>query len=156
MRIGVLGIVAVLCVGTFACAERTTTAEQAGQQKSANTAQAEINYASDEEHIEARHAARWKAALAADYDTVWEFATPEYRAIYSKSHLHNQYGARVQRKNPRINKIVIDEATGVANVSTLIDVIILIESTGSLIEQVAEIEEKWKKTDGQWYFIEPK
>lgn len=111
---------------------------------------------SEEEALRARVEARWQAILALDFDKVYQFATPSYRATHSLEHFKNQYAAQIERKGVEIRQIGFDpEDPNTARVQ-----VILRFATsgvhGPVLELSNPIDETWVKEEGQWWYVEPR
>lgn len=104
-----------------------------------------------------RHEERWAAVISVDFDKVYEYATPEYRALYSKTHLHNQYAAQIRRKAAHVANIRRDESDPtVAYVKTELTFQTLLPDGGNIYQDQILLDETWKFSDGEWWFVEPR
>lgn len=114
---------------------------------------------SQEEHearVRQRHQERWDAVIRVDFDRVYEYTTPEYRTIYSKTHLHNQYGAQIMRKSVRIISLKFD-----ADDPTLVHIetgltFATVTASGGLYEDEILLRDKWRFSQGDWWYVEPR
>lgn len=117
---------------------------------------AALGLRSDEAALRARVEARWQAILALDFDRVYQFATPAYRATHSLEHFKNQYAAQVERKGIEIRALRFDpEEPNTAKVQVALR-FATSGVYGPVIEGTDYIEETWVKEKGQWWYVEPR
>lgn len=110
-----------------------------------------------DERLIFRHGERWAAVIAADFDLVYEYATPEYRAIYSKTHLHNQYATQIKRKAATVANIRRDESDpSIAYVKTELTFQTLLPDGGNIYQDQVLLDETWRFSEGDWWFVEPR
>jgi len=110
-----------------------------------------------DERLVERHGERWAAVIAADFDKVYEYATPEYRAIYSKTHLHNQYATQLKRKAATVANIRRDNVEPeIAYVKTELTFQTLLPDGGNIYQDQVLLDETWKYSAGDWWFVEPR
>lgn len=108
-----------------------------------------------EQRLRERHAGRWNAVVAVDFDTVYEYATPEYRKIYSATHLHNQYAAQIERTSAKMRSVNYSPDGNIAYVRTLLGFRTTLPN-GEIYEDAAGLDEQWRFIDGDWWFVEPR
>lgn len=142
-------LVALVALVLSSCGSKT-------QKETSVSAFADFTVEEHEEKLRARHAERWAAVIKVDFDEVYEYATPEYRGIYSKTHLHNQYGAQIRRKSARIVELKFDDADPkLAHIKTGLT-FATVTPSGSLYEDEVILNDKWRFSQGYWWFVEPR
>ncbi len=111
---------------------------------------------SEATRLRERVEARWQAILALDFDHVYQFATPDYRATHSLEHFKNQYAAQVERKGIEVRSVEFDpEDPNLAKVL----VILRFQTSGVVgpaFEGTSRVTETWIKQQGQWWHVEPR
>lgn len=133
------------------CGAQDDNVKQSEQQKFE-----EISWKEHTAAITERHALRWGEVIKVNFDGVYEYATPEYRRLYSKTHLHNQYAAQIKRKKARVLSIEKDpnnQHTAVVKTALTFATVL---PNGELYEDEIALSERWRFSEGQWWFVEPK
>ncbi len=90
-----------------------------------------------------------------DMAAVYSFATPTYRATYDLRHLQGQYAGQIQRKRIEIESIEIDEDDSAAKAN----VVVWAETSGfggAPLEISTISKGAWIKSDGLWWYVEPR
>lgn len=98
--------------------------------------------------------ARWDALVKGDYDTVYEFASPTYREVFSKRHFLRGHSRQVKRTGIEIDKI---EFTNDERTQARVSLYILYKTElwgGQLYEGRRFHREAWVKEDGEWWRVE--
>lgn len=113
---------------------------------------AESSQMQDQQALNGRAEARWKAIMAEDYEAAYKLETPTYRRTYDQIHFMLQFAGQVRRKSVGVEKIEFDQneptlATVVMNVHFIAQV------GGQPIESTTYFRESWIKLDGQWWHL---
>ncbi len=104
--------------------------------------------------LEQRVRERWQALIAMDYDRVWAFATPAFRAVFPKSMYVHKFSYAVERELTSIEIVNYDADAAVASVA----VGVMSQSTKqassasrALGPVPITVREKWIFADGEWW-----
>lgn len=109
-----------------------------------------------QEQVRERVQARWDAIIAMDYDKVYTFATPAYRATYGLDHYRNQYAGQIIKESIELISITIPEDDpGTASVRLNLNFSATSVPSGRHQGQ-ALVNETWVRRDRQWWFVEPR
>ena len=127
-----------------------------GCSKDAENAATEVptNLTSDmEAALVARVEGKWRAMEAWDYATVYEYTTPKYREVFSKSMFLNKFGYDVRWELTGVDVLNYDAGAAVASVAVRVmsesaKQTTLASSIGALPDT---IREKWFYIDGEWW-----
>lgn len=97
---------------------------------------------------------RWEALITGDYDKVYAFASPSYRAAFPKSHLLGRYANQVKRTGVEVqNAKLSHDDPDVATVGVNIDYVTELWG-GGLYKGTRYFETSWIKEDDQWWHVE--
>ena len=109
-----------------------------------------------EDQVRERVQARWDAIIRMDYDTVYTFATPAYRATYDLDHWRNQYYGQIIKESIELKSITIPEGDP-DTAYVRLNLTFSASSVPSGRHQgEALVNETWVRRDGQWWFVEPR
>jgi uncharacterized protein YchJ len=109
----------------------------------------------DQAVIRSRVQARWDALIKLDMEKVYGFATPAYRDTYDLVHLHNQYGAQVERTGIEIFDIKLQESDpDTADVRLNLYFNSGGALPGSISPGVSYEKETWVRRKGCWWYVE--
>jgi len=106
-----------------------------------------------EEALVERVKGKWRAMEVQDYSAVYEYTTPNYRRVFSKSMYLNKFGYDVHWELTGVDVLYYDARAAVASVA----VRVMSESTkqttlASNIGPMADtVHEKWYYIDGEWW-----
>lgn len=110
---------------------------------------------SDEDAVRQRVQDRWAAIIANEWDQVYEFTTPAYRAAYSKKHFFNRYGGQITREAFEIQKIEFEDPE---HTTAKVRGNLHFSTSGVGPEGIYRgtqlVDETWVKVDGQWWHVE--
>lgn len=97
---------------------------------------------------------RWEALNARDYDSVWEFSTPAFKAVFPKAMYGLNFSYAVDRELTSIEVVNYDAVAAVASVA----VGVMSRSTKqassasrALGPVPITVREKWLFADGEWW-----
>ena len=106
--------------------------------------------------LEQRVWARWQTLSDRDFDKTWEFASPNYRSIFSKRMFRNKFSYGVEWELTAVNILNYDSRAAVASVAARV----MTESTkptSSALKAMGArpiiIRERWMLIDGEWWHI---
>ena len=134
----VSGVLALLfaCVLAAGCSEQDTLSEQ---QVGA---------------LEQRVRDRWQTLVARDFSATWEFESPNYRSVFSKSMYKHQFSYGVEWELTGVEVVNYDARAAVASV------VVRVMSRSTKPTSAASkaigatpifIREKWLLIDGEWW-----
>ncbi len=109
-----------------------------------------------QEQVRERVQARWDAIIAMDYDKVYTFATPTYRATYGLDHYRNQYAVQIIKESIELISITIPEDDPDTAFVRLNLTFVATSVPSGRYEGQALVHETWVRRDGQWWFVEPR
>ena len=97
---------------------------------------------------------RWHAMEAKDFGKAYEFATPKYRGIFSKSLYVNKFSYAVEWELTEIDIVNYDARAAVASVAVRVMSKPTKQTSAASVALGAlpsTIREKWFNVDGQWW-----
>ena len=104
--------------------------------------------------LEQRVRERWEALNARDYDRVWAFSTPAFRAVFPKAMYTHNFSYAVDRELTSIEVVNYDAVAAVASVA----VGVMSRSTKqassasrALGPVPITVREKWLFADSEWW-----
>ncbi|GAA0423686.1 hypothetical protein GCM10009133_35310 [Cocleimonas flava] len=103
--------------------------------------------------MESRVSERWGAFVDHKFGDAYKYATPTYRAVFTKDLYVSQFSHGVDWNLTKIADIKYDPATSVATVEVLVETKPRNSKGLSAEATVAsvEIREKWLHIKGQWW-----
>ena len=102
--------------------------------------------------IAQRAEARWKALISGDLAAAYQFASPEYRSVFSLQQFRAKFGTAVVWNLARVKSVKYDD-TNVAQV--LVQVEYQAPVGLQSVKGVREMTENWLySTDSEWYISE--
>lgn len=125
---------------------RITSAEDREQQYRAPTA-AELER---EPALRKRVEARWAALIDRDFDTVYEFATPDYQAKVDRAEHAKSFGDLVQWHLASVKEVRYDQENE-AEVIVSLTISVPLGESGT-VKTMVPVPERWVYQDDQWYF----
>ena len=105
--------------------------------------------------LEQRVRDRFQALVARDFEKVWEYSTPSYRAIFSKQLYAKKFSYAVELQLTGVEVVNYDSDAAVASVVVRVmsEPIKQTSSASSLIGATPErLREKWVFSQDQWWF----
>ena len=105
--------------------------------------------------LEQRVRDRFQALVARDFEKVWEYSTPSYRAIFSKQLYAKKFSYAVELQLTGVEVVNYDSDAAVASVVVRVmsKPIKQTSSASSLIGATPErLREKWVFSQDQWWF----
>lgn len=108
-------------------------------------------YVSQKPVLEARAGERWDALIKADFDKVYSYSSPEYRAVVTSQQFKGGYGRVLAWRLARVIDVSYDAPT-VANVSVEVTYQVDLPGSGKVIETQKAISEKWIYRDREWWY----
>lgn len=107
---------------------------------------------SAEESVKVKALARWEALIAGKLETAYEFATPEYRKVFTFEQFRRGiYGVGTWKKAEVSNVACVDNCV----VTMRIHVTITTPRLGDTIETSSLLKEQWTqdKGSGEWFYL---
>lgn len=104
--------------------------------------------------LEQRVQARWQTLMARDFEKTWEFATPNYRSVFSKRMYAKKFSYGVEWELTGVEVLNYDARAAVASVAAwVMTKPTKHTSTASkaLGARPIIIREKWILIDGEWW-----
>ena len=96
---------------------------------------------------------KWRAMEQRDFDTVYEYTTPNYRKIFSKSMFLNKFGPGMRWELTGIDVLNYDADAAVASVGagvmTQSTINTSLASESGLVSDT--VNEQWFLIDGEWW-----
>ncbi|MEB8430929.1 hypothetical protein OO007_01735 [Cocleimonas sp. KMM 6892] len=107
----------------------------------------------DRSELETRVSERWGAFVNHKFGDAYKYATPTYRAVFTKDLYVSQFSHGIDWNLTKIADIKYDPATSVATVIVLVETKPKNSKGLSAEASVAsvEIREKWLHIKGQWW-----
>jgi len=106
--------------------------------------------------LEERVWARWQTLSDRDFDKTWEFASPNYRSVFSKRMYRNKFSYGVEWELTEVNILNYDGRAAVASVGARVMTESTKPSSSALKAMGARpiiIRERWMFIDGEWWHI---
>ncbi|MEM8560865.1 MAG: hypothetical protein AAGF57_01455 [Pseudomonadota bacterium] len=104
--------------------------------------------------LEDRVQQRWQAMIAKDFGSVWEFSTPTFRGIFSKSMYVHKFSYAVDWELTEIEIVNYDADAAVASVAVGV-MSKPVKHTSAASKALGAVpvtmNEKWIFTDGEWW-----
>jgi hypothetical protein len=105
--------------------------------------------------LEQRVRDRFQALVARDFEKVWEYSTPSYRAIFSKQLYAKKFSYAVELQLTGVEVVNYDSDAAVASVVVrVMSKPTKQTSTASMLigATPSSLGEKWVFSQGQWWF----
>ena len=105
--------------------------------------------------LEQRVSERWQTLIAKDFDSAWEFTTPNYRRVFPKSLYVNKFSYAVDWELTGIEVVNYDAPAAVASVVVRVMSKPTKQTSSASIKLGAlptTIGEKWILIDRQWWY----
>ncbi len=105
----------------------------------------------DEALLKERVLARWQALIDRNFDAIYQFETPAYRAIYTPSQLRSQNGGQIEWRMVTVKQIDYDDPD-VARIQ--LEVAYRYADPGKeeqAFDMKQTVREIWLRKDGQWW-----
>ena len=106
--------------------------------------------------LEQRVWARWQTLMDRDFEKTWEFASPNYRSIFSKRMFSNKFSYGLEWELTEVKVVTYDGDAAVASVVTRV----MTKSTNPTASAFKAfgsrpiiIRERWMFIDGEWWHI---
>ena len=102
--------------------------------------------------IAERAEARWKVLISGDLDAAYQFASPEYRSVFSLQQFRAKFGTAVVWNLARVKSVKYDD-------SNVAQVLVQVEYQAPVglqsVKGVREMTENWLYSkDSEWYISE--
>jgi hypothetical protein len=108
----------------------------------------------DLDRLEQRVRERWEAKIARDFDTVWEYATPNYRKVFPKHMYRLNFSYALDWELTSVEVINYDADAAVASVAVRV-MSIPTKQTSEASRLIGatpvELREQWIFIDGEWW-----
>jgi hypothetical protein len=101
-----------------------------------------------EEIIATRADARWKAIIAGDWKSAYQYTTPAYRETITQAHYQGYIGSAVIRKAVEVKGVKCEEATACDATLHMTYTPVMMRRIGDITTVVTE---RWVDIDGEWY-----
>lgn len=101
--------------------------------------------------IAQRAEARWKALIAGDFQTAYEFETPARRSVFSLQQYKGNFGNSVVWQLARVKSVEYDPVN-VARVVLDVEYQAPVKGVENA-RGVRQMTEKWLYSDGGWWYI---
>jgi len=102
--------------------------------------------------LKARAEARWKALIAGDYATAYEYLSPDHRVVVSLQQFREKFGGAITWRMAIAKDIKYDSPT-VATVMVAVTYRYSGPRGGGDIEMGRLVAEKWLYSGGDWWYI---
>jgi len=104
--------------------------------------------------LEQRVRDRWQTLVNRDFDAAWEFETPNYRSVFSKSMYRQQFSYSVEWELTGVSILNYDAPAAVASVVARVmtkSTKPTSAATKAIGARPLSIREKWILIDGEWW-----
>lgn len=103
---------------------------------------------SPEEAVRARAQAKWNAQLAGQWQTVYDFSAPSYRAVVDLDKFRARFGSAVRWLAAEVVSVTCQDEVCTASVRIESRPALAASKTAPLSTHV---DEKWVREEGQWW-----
>lgn len=94
---------------------------------------------------------RWDALVKGDFEKVYSYLSPDYRAVVTLQQYRGKFGRALEWRVARAYQVNYDSPT-VASVSVEVAYRVGLPPKGEVIETKKFLTEKWLYKDGEWWY----
>jgi hypothetical protein len=109
----------------------------------------------DFSQLEKRVADRWQARINRDWETAWEYTTPNYRGIFPKRLYINKFSYAVDWELTGVEVVTYDARAAVASVAVRV-MSSPTKQTSAASRSIGAVPvtftERWLYVDGEWWY----
>ena len=110
----------------------------------------------DFKRLEQRVRARWDTKIAKDFESTWEFNTPNYRRVFPKELYIGKFSYALDWQLTEVKVVNYDAAAAVASVEARVMSSSIKQTSASARafgQMPTTIREKWILIDGEWWYL---
>lgn len=109
-----------------------------------------------ENNLKRRALARWQHLIDGEIDSVYQYASPNYRKLYTKEQFTEHFNSAVKWKSVEVLKMSVSDNSVkiVLNIAYKLPPQLDLERQSSLGTLNKEIEENWVKIDNEWWHVD--